>query len=139
MMEKAFKDFLDTLTENLDNYTGEYESFIDYGPRLFKLLCDLLNSDIDSELRLPVCGAIAYYVTPDDIIPEHLYGPYGYIDDIYISTHVLKMVGARHGYEMICELSSPDMEEIIEECEAKSLEILDDDEIRSIMNYIGLD
>ena len=40
-MESEFRDFYDTLRDNLDNYTGEYESFIDYGPKLFKLLCDL--------------------------------------------------------------------------------------------------
>ena len=86
MMEKALKDFHDTLVESLETYSGEYESFIDYGPSLFKLLCDLLNSDVDSSLRLPICGAIAYYVTPDDVIPENIYGPYGYIDDIYLSS-----------------------------------------------------
>ena len=138
MMQATFKDFYDTLLENLDNYTGEYESFIDYGPALFKLLCDLLNADIDKSLRLPICGAIAYYVTPEDIIPEQIYGPYGYIDDIYLSSYVLKMVASRHGYEFIQERSSPDIENIINECEAKSLEILNDDEIRSILDYIGL-
>ena len=137
-MQATFKDFYDTLLENLDNYTGEYESFIDYGPALFKLLCDLLNADIDKSLRPPICGAIAYYVTPEDIIPEQVYGPYGYIDDIYISSYVLKMVASRHGYEFIQERSSPDIENIINECEAKSLEILNDDEIRSILDYIGL-
>ena len=80
-MENAFKDFYDTLVENLETYSGEYESFIDYGPSLFKLLCDLLNSGVDHSLKLPICGAIAYYVTPDDVIPENVYGPYGYIDD----------------------------------------------------------
>ena len=137
-MQATFKDFYDTLLENLDNYTGEYESFIDYGPALFKLLCDLLNEDIDKSLRLPICGAIAYYVTPEDIIPEQVYGPYGYIDDIYLSSYVLKMVASRHGYEFIQERSSPDIENIINECEAKSLEILNDDEVKSILDYIGL-
>ena len=91
-METAFKDFYDTMIENLETYSGEYESFIDYGPRLFKVLCKLLNCDIDKSLKLPICGAIAYYVTPDDVIPEHRFGPHGYIDDIYISCYVLKMV-----------------------------------------------
>ncbi|WP_298518249.1 DUF1232 domain-containing protein [uncultured Methanobrevibacter sp.] len=138
-MDKALKDFHDTLIENLETYTGEYESFIDYGPLLFKLLCDLLNSDIDSSLRLPICGAIAYYVTPDDVIPENIYGPYGYIDDIYLSSHVLKMVGDIHGYEFIQEISSNEnIESILNECESKSVEILNDDEIRNILDYIGL-
>ena len=138
-MEATFKDFYDTMIENLETYTGEYESFIDYGPTLFKLLCDLLNRDIDYSLRLPICGAIAYYVTPEDVIPENIYGPYGYIDDIYVSSYVLKIVGKKHGYDFIQSISPVEnIEEIIEECESKSLEILKDDEIKSIIEYIGL-
>lgn len=138
-MEATFKDFYDTLIENLETYTGEYESFIDYGPLLFKILCNLLNTEIDYNLKLPICGAIAYYVTPEDVIPENVYGPYGYIDDIYLSSYVLRMVGDAHGYEFIQSVSPVgDIEEIIKECETKSLEILKDDEIKSIIEYIGL-
>ena len=137
-MQVTFKDFYDTLIDNLENYAGEYESFIDYGPQLFKLLCELLNTDVDRDLRLPICGAIAYYVNPDDIIPEQIYGPYGYIDDIYLSSHVLKMVGEKHGYEFIQQYSTENIEEIINECEAKSLEILNEDEIDRIISYVGL-
>ena len=137
-METTFKDFYDTLVENLETYAGEYESFIDYGPRLFKVLCDLLNNDVDRSLRLVISAAIGYYVTPVDVIPEQTYGPYGYIDDIYLSSHVLKMVADVHGYEFIAKISSPDIKEIINECEVKSLEILSDEEIESILAYIGL-
>lgn len=137
-MQATFKDFYDTLIDNLENYAGEYESFIDYGPKLFKLLCELLNSDVDDSLRLPICGAIAYYVNPDDVIPEQIYGPYGYIDDIYLSSHVLKMVGEKHGYEFLQEYSTENIKDIINECESKSLEILKDDEIKRIISYVGL-
>ena len=137
-MNKQFKDFYDTLLENLDNYNGEYESFINYGPNLFKLLCDLLNADIDFSLRLPICGAIAYYVTPDDVISEQVYGPYGYIDDIYLASYVLKMVADRHGYDFLQENSNFEVEPIVKECELKSLEILNKDEVESIIAYIGL-
>ena len=137
-MEAVFKNFYDTLVENLECYAGEYESFIDYGPVLFKVLCDLLNCDVDKSLRMPICGAIAYYVTPDDVIPEQTYGPYGYIDDIYLSSYVLKMVASKHGYEFIEEISSPNIEDVINECESKSLEILSQEEIKSILDYCGL-
>ena len=123
-MQATFKDFYDTLIDNLENYAGEYESFIDYGPQLFKLLCELLNSDVDDSLRLPICGAIAYYVNPDDVIPEQIYGPYGYIDDIYLSSYVLKMVGEKHGYEFIKQYSTENIEEIIHECESNPLKFL---------------
>lgn len=137
-MNKEFKDFYDTLLENLDSYDGEYESFINYGPNLFKLLCDLLNCEIDNSLRLPICGAIAYYVTPDDVISEQIYGPYGYIDDIYLASYVLKRVADVHGYEFLQENSNFEVEAIVNECENKSLEMLNEDEIKSIISYIGL-
>lgn len=137
-MNKQFKDFYDTLLENLDSYDGEYESFINYGPNLFKLLCDLLNCEINSSLRLPICGAIAYYVTPDDVISEQVYGPYGYIDDIYLSCHVLKMVASEHGYDFLQKNSNFEVEPIVKECESKSLEILNDEEVESIIAYVGL-
>jgi uncharacterized membrane protein YkvA (DUF1232 family) len=138
-LQATFKDFYDTLIENLETYNGEYESFIDHGPTLFKVLCDLLNSDVDRSLKLTICGAIAYYVTPVDVIPEQTYGPYGYIDDIYLSSYVLRMVGERHGYEFIGEVAGDsNIEGIISECERKSLEILSEDEILDILDYIGL-
>ena len=137
-MEADFKDFYDTLIDNLETYSGEYESFIDCGPTLFKILCDLLNCEIDTSLRLPICAAIAYYVTPEDVIPENVYGPYGYTDDIYLSSYVLKMVASKHGWEFIEKVSSPDIKDIIFECESKSLEILSDEEVKSILDYVGL-
>ena len=137
-MQATFKDFYDTLIDNLENYAGEYEPFIDYGPILFKLLCELLNSDVDDSLRLPICGAIAYYVNPDDVIPEQIYGPYGYIDDIYLSSYVLKMVVEKHGYELLQQYTTENIEEILDECEKKSLEILDEDKIKRIISCVGL-
>ena len=137
-MNKQFKDFYDTLLENLDSYDGEYESFINYGPNLFKLLCDLLNCEIDNSLRLPICGAIAYYVTTDDVISEQIYGPYGYIDDIYLASYVLKLVAQNHGYDFLQDNCTFEVEPIVKECESKSLEILNEDEVNSIIAYIGL-
>lgn len=137
-MNKEFKDFYDTLLENLDSYDEEYESFINYGPNLFKLLCDLLNCEIDNSLRLPICGAIAYYVTPDDVISEQIYGPYGYIDDIYLASYVLKLVAQNHGYDFLQDNCTFEVEPIVKECESKSLEILNEDEVNSIIAYIGL-
>ena len=55
-----FKDFSDTLRENLDSFEGEYASFIDCGPNLFTLLCDLLdNKKLSKESRLEINAAIA--------------------------------------------------------------------------------
>lgn len=139
-MEEKFKDFYDTLINNLESYNGEYASFIDYGPNLFRLLCNLLDQDINQELRLKICGAIAYYVVPVDVIPEQIYGPYGYIDDIFMSVYALKEVAKVYGYDFIQEVWGNDtnIKEVMDDCYEKSKEVLEKDDMEAILNYIGL-
>lgn len=139
-MKEYLKDYYDTLIENLNTYKGEYDSFINHGPSLYKLLCDILEQDISQDLRKDICGAIAYYVIPMDVIPEHIYGPQGYVDDVFLSVHVLKRVADEHSYEFIQKIwNKPyDIKEVMDECESKALEILKDEEIEAILAYVGL-
>lgn len=138
-MENQFKDFYDVLSDNLESYQGEYASFIDHGPQLFKLLTEVLNENINQDLRLQISAAIAYYVVPMDVIPEQVYGPYGYIDDIYVTTYVIKRTASELGYEILKEHweSEEDLELIVEECYEKSSEVLDD-KTEGILSYVGL-
>ena len=135
-----FKDFYDTLIENLDSFEGEYASFIDCGPNLFNLLCDLLSQkEIKKDMRLEISAAIAYYVAPDDVIPEEIYGPYGYIDDIFISVYILRKVADEFGYEYLQNLWRHDsnVKEIMDDCYDNSLELLED-KVYPILVYVGL-
>ena len=141
-MENNFKDFYDTLIDNLKGYEEEYDSFIDYGPELYKLLCSCLNSKkVNSDLRLSISAAIAYYVVPMDVIPEEIYGAYGYIDDIFISAYVLKFLAEKYSFDFLQEAwdFGNDVEEVIEDCYEKSLESLTDEQIEAILFYVGLD
>ena len=140
-MASEFKDFYCTLIENLENYEGEYASFIDCGPSLFKLLCDVLDEDIDKSSRLEVHAAISYFVVPMDVIPEQVYGPYGYIDDIFISVYVLKRLAEKYSFDFLQEVWDRDsnVEEVIEDCYEKSLEVLEDEQIEAMLFYVGLD
>ena len=140
-MASEFKDFYQTLRENLETYNGEYASFIDCGPNLFKLLCDVLEEEaLDRETRLEVSAAISYYVVPMDVIPETIYGPYGYIDDIYISVYVLNRIAEKYGYDLLQEVWSfdNDIKEVLDDCYDKSAEILEEDQIEAILIYVGL-
>ena len=103
-------------------------------------MCDCLNStDIDCNLRLNISAAIAYYVVPMDVIPEQIYGPYGYIDDIYITVYVLRKIAHEFGYEFLQELwnSEEVVETIIQLCFKDSAEILED-KVEGILTYVGL-
>lgn len=140
-MASEFKDFYCTLIENLENYEGEYASFIDCGPNLFKLLCDLLDEDIDRESRLEINAAISYYVVPMDVIPEQIYGPYGYIDDIFISVYVLKRIAEKYSYDLLQEVweNDNDIKAVIDDCYEKSFDVLEDEQIEAILFYVGLE
>lgn len=134
------KDFYDLLKENLDSYRGKYDKFINYGPDMFKLLTDILNEeDIKPDIRLKICAAIAYFVAPYDVIPEQIYGPHGYVDDIYLCSFVLKELIDPLGYEFLEELWEGDEElpEVIEECYNKSSEILGK-KTENVLIYVGL-
>lgn len=139
-METNFKDYYDVLKENLESYEGEYDKIVDYSPKLFKLLTDILNEKvIDSESRLKISAAIGYFVAPFDIIPEQIYGPDGYIDDIYICAYVIKEIGDELGYEFLENLweSEDDLKQVIEECYSKSEGILGD-KTNLVLGYIGI-
>lgn len=140
-MASQFKDFYCTLVENLENYDGEYASFIDCGPNLFKLLCDILDEDIDKQTRLEINAAISYYVVPMDVIPEQIYGPYGYIDDIFVSVYVLKRIAEKYSYDLLQEIwdRDNDIQEVIDDCYEKSLEALEDNQVEAILYYVGLE
>ena len=135
-----FKDFYDTLIENLDGYDGEYAYFINCGPNLFNLLCNLLSQkEINREMRLEISAAIAYYVAPDDIIPEEIYGPYGYIDDIFIAVYVLRKVAKEFGYDFLQNLWTHDtnVKDVMDDCYDNSLDLLED-KVHDVLSYVGL-
>ncbi len=139
-MESDFKDFYDVLCENLESYQGEYASFIDYGPKLFKLLTDVLDEkEIDSKHRLEISAAIAYYVVPMDVIPEQIYGPYGYIDDIFITVYMIKKLAENFGYAFLEKTWDEEgsLKSVVEECYYKSREVLED-KTEQILSYVGL-
>ena len=139
-MENEFKDFYDVLSDNLESYQGEYASFIDHGPYLFKLLTEVLNdAKVNQDLRLEISAAIAYYVVPMDVIPEQVYGPYGYIDDIFITVYVIKKIEDILGYEFLEYYweGTGELETVVNECYDRSREVLQD-KTEEILSYVGL-
>ncbi len=139
-MDGQFKDYYDILRDNLDSYRGKYERFIDYGPEMYKLLTDILNEkDIKPEIRLKICAAIAYFVAPFDVIPEQIYGPQGYVDDIYLCSYVINDLTNSLGWDLLENTWQGDEElkEVLNESYSKSKEILGE-KTEDILLYVGL-
>lgn len=73
--------------------TNKWSEYLMFAPDLFHLLCKLaVDKDVPVKEKAKLAIAIAYFVSPIDIIPEAIVGPAGYIDDIALSAYVLNSI-----------------------------------------------
>ncbi|HIH61267.1 MAG TPA: DUF1232 domain-containing protein [Methanobacteriales archaeon] len=136
-----FKGFYDILRENLDKYRGNYEMIIDYAPEIFQLLSELLDDKkLNPKERLMICATLGYFVAPYDILPEEIYGPHGYIDDIYLCSLIIEKIAENLGYDYLEKYwkGEEDLKSTIKECQKHSKEILGKD-AKKILSYTGLE
>jgi uncharacterized membrane protein YkvA (DUF1232 family) len=62
-------------------------------PDIFILLVRLvLDKAVPGRSRLLIGGAIAYFISPFDLLPEAILGPIGYLDDLVLAVAVLTQV-----------------------------------------------
>ncbi len=91
------EDFYQRLRRNLRDWAEteagknyKYAEYLLLVPDFFHLLCKLaLDKDVPAKEKAKLAGAIVYFVSPMDVIPEALVGPVGYIDDLALSAYVL--------------------------------------------------
>jgi uncharacterized membrane protein YkvA (DUF1232 family) len=96
------KDFYEKLKADIEAYEGRHDEFIFFTPEWYKLMTNLLDdARLPYKLKPLVSCAIAYFIIPADIISEEIYGPYGYIDDIFFCAFVAKEIVKRTGDEAL--------------------------------------
>jgi uncharacterized membrane protein YkvA (DUF1232 family) len=79
------KNFDILLEQDIASYEGRHDDLIYQTPALYRLLTRLVDDKrLPGRLRPLIACAIAYFVLPADVIPEEIYGPYGYADDIWL-------------------------------------------------------
>jgi uncharacterized membrane protein YkvA (DUF1232 family) len=89
------RSFDSLLEEEIAAYEGRHDDLIFQAPALYRLLVSLLDDPrLPHRLRPLVLSAVAYFILPADIIPEDIYGPYGYADDIFLCAFVAQRVSA---------------------------------------------
>jgi uncharacterized membrane protein YkvA (DUF1232 family) len=101
----SYRGFFELLNDQLERYRGEFDEVILLAPDYFRLLTNLLEDRrISREARLLICAALAYFVAPYDVNPEEVYGPLGYLDDVFVCAYVVRE---------LCALVPAD---VLEEC-----------------------
>jgi len=73
-----------------DGRSNQWAEYLLFAPDLFHLLCKLsADPDVSTGDKAKLAGAIAYFISPIDLMPEALLGPLGYLDDIALAAYVL--------------------------------------------------
>ena len=96
--------YLQGLSEQVAKYAGTLRDVIILAPVYGMLMFTLMKDPrLSREQRLWVDAAIAYLVSPDDVIPEDEVGPYGYLDDVFCCAYVTNRIGEELGWDVVEE------------------------------------
>ncbi|MGV8087275.1 MAG: DUF1232 domain-containing protein [Candidatus Woesearchaeota archaeon] len=140
-MERTFVDYLRLELKTLDDYGKDFDRTLLHLPDFIELLCDLLDEDVvDRGSRLIINAALGYLLVPNDVVPEDVYGTYGYMDDMYISAIVL--ANMKKSYPQLIEKlwdSKENLDEKIDLCIYTSEKFLDEKNLKEkVLRYCGL-
>ena len=76
--------YIQSLKDQVTKYAGALRDVVLLAPVYGILMFHLMKDPrLTQHQRLLVDAAIAYLVSPNDVIPEEEVGPYGYLDDIF--------------------------------------------------------
>jgi len=100
MTEERAQRFYDRIRGSIQRYldrhggvmekTGEYLLLV---PDVFILLWRLVkDARVKGKNKALLVSALAYYISPFDLIPEAIVGPIGYLDDLVFAVYVLNKV-----------------------------------------------
>jgi uncharacterized membrane protein YkvA (DUF1232 family) len=86
-------DFYGTMRQKVAGYTGAYADYVLLVPDLFLLITRLmLDPRIDSRHKVYMGVAVAYVISPIDLLSERQFGPIGYLDDLVVIVAALNML-----------------------------------------------
>jgi uncharacterized membrane protein YkvA (DUF1232 family) len=88
--------------ESREGKSHKWAEYLMFAPDLFHLLCRLsLDKDVPVKEKAKLVGAIAYFLSPIDLIPEAVTGPVGYVDDIAIASYVINSIVTNSDAEVV--------------------------------------
>jgi uncharacterized membrane protein YkvA (DUF1232 family) len=140
-MERTFIDYLRQQLQGVRDSGREFDRELSHFPELVKLLCDLLDNDIvDKESRVKITSVLGYLLVPNDLLPEEVYGSYGYMDDMYLVC--LTLIDLKKKYkDLISYLWTHEdsFETVLDVCFYMSEKFLEEKNIKEkLLRYCGL-
>jgi uncharacterized membrane protein YkvA (DUF1232 family) len=134
------KRFDKLLEQEVSGYKGKHSEIIIKAPALYKLMTRLLDDPaLPGHLSPLVIASIAYFILPEDVIPEEKYGPLGFVDDIFLCAFVADKVRKEAGTDDILIRNWDDKTPVVPLIQQilEHEEELIGDKKQVIMDYIG--
>ena len=86
-------DYAASLREFVRGYEGSRMRAVQLAPEVFTFFARLLVDDrLPRSARAIVTSVLAYFVVPDDVMPEAELGPLGLLDDLYAACHAYRVL-----------------------------------------------
>jgi uncharacterized membrane protein YkvA (DUF1232 family) len=88
--------------ESEEGRSNKWAEYLLLAPDFFHLMWKLsADPDVPAKEKAKLAGALAYFISPIDLIPEGLLGPVGYLDDIALAALVLNGIVNHTGPEVL--------------------------------------
>lgn len=89
----AEDDVYRTIRDKVSGYTGAYADYVMLVPDLFLLVTRLmLDQRVEAKHKVYLGAAVAYVVSPIDLLSERRFGPIGYLDDLVVIVAALNIL-----------------------------------------------
>lgn len=86
---KLRKEIKEWMNKNVDK-KNVWADYILIAPDMFHLLVKLtLDKDVPAGKKIKLAAAITYFISPIDLLPEAILGPFGYLDDVSLAAYIL--------------------------------------------------
>lgn len=73
-----------------DGKAARWAEYLLFAPDLFHLVFKLaLDPEVRLANRMRLAAVVAYFMSPLDLVPEMIAGPFGFLDDIALAAYVL--------------------------------------------------
>lgn len=112
------EDYHDFLEKEINAYHGSIKEYIYYLPAIFKALSGVLDRpELQAEDRMTILCVLGYLIVPNDLLPEKIYGPAGYIDDVFVCVVALDRLVKKYGISFVepyWERDTDPLEEFLE-------------------------
>ena len=137
----AGDDVYRAIRDRVAGYTGAYADYVMLVPDLFLLITRLmLDPRIDARHKAYLGIAVAYAISPIDLLSERRFGPIGYLDDLVVIVVAVNMLLNEVDRAIILEHWSgkEDLLATIQKVLARADELVGKARLEKILEVIGI-